>query len=64
MLGILEDSITSAEAFLDDFMYGRMTDIDGRLQVYFTALGASFLQAECSVRLKQPYPNSKTDAPP
>jgi len=64
MLGLMSDSITSAERFLRDFMYGSMTDADRRLQAYFMSMGASFLQADCRIRLKQQRMKSKPDAPP
>jgi len=63
MLGIMNDAITSAEAFLQDFLSGSMADADRELQVYFEAFGPSFLQTGGRIRLNRPDMNPKPAAP-
>jgi len=53
MLGIMEDAITSANAFLCGFLSCRVQEADQRLMAYFQAVGTSFLQGRCTLRLKR-----------
>lgn len=63
MLGIMNDAITSAEAFLHDFLFGGMADADRELQAYFEMLGTSFLQARSRILQKQLVTDSKPAVP-
>lgn len=63
MLGIMDNSITSAEAFLVGFLYGTITAADRRLLTYFKTLGTSFLQPECRIRLRSQHMEFWSDPP-
>lgn len=63
MLGIMNDSVTSAESFLADFLHGTTADADRRSQAYFKAAGTSFLQTQRRISLSQPHMISMPEAP-
>lgn len=63
MLGIMNDSITSAESLLADFLHGTRVDADRRSQAYFNAVGTSFLQMPRRISLSQPHRISMPETP-